>query len=166
MAEKPELETQDVATPTKINRKPPRKLREFEGRSVADPLPRAKRYKRALLAVHKPSYCLKRGIGSLQCGGQSLRFQHRARLFRLLNQLLSRHNWAEASGVLSVLIQGTIKDRSLSGNRAKYTVKWFLFPRKNWNRAAAAVYTWEFLFTNMQLLIIVWFLSLPHFLIL
>ncbi|XP_057795913.1 uncharacterized protein LOC131012025 [Salvia miltiorrhiza] len=123
MAEEPELEleSQVAATRTKINRKTPKRLREFEGCRAADPAPPTKRFKGALLAVHKPSHCLKTGVGSFQCGGGSLRFQHRTRLFRLLNQLLSRHNWVEASGVLSVLIQGTIKDRSLSGNRAKYT---------------------------------------------
>ncbi|KAH6775599.1 hypothetical protein C2S52_013160 [Perilla frutescens var. hirtella] len=117
----PKLESQDAKTPMKINRRPPRKLREFKGHTVANPSSRATRYKGALLAVHKPSYCLKRGVGSLRCGGESLRFQHRSRLFRLLSQLLRQHNWSEASGVLSVLLKGVVKDQSLSGNRAKYT---------------------------------------------
>lgn len=125
---KNELDNQDAATPPVVNRKPPRKLHEFEGHSADNPSLRAKRYKGAFLAVQKPSYCLKRDIGSLQSGGgESLRFQHRTRLFRLLNQLLRQHNWEEASGVLSVLLQGTVKDPSPSGNRLKFTVKMLLF---------------------------------------
>ncbi|KAL1553519.1 hypothetical protein AAHA92_14183 [Salvia divinorum] len=102
-------------------RKRPRNIQKLEEHSAANPLPQEKRFKGTLLAANYPSYCLFRGIGNFQWGGESLRFQHRTRLFRLLSHLLMHHNWAEASGVLSVLIQGTIKDHSLSGNRAKYT---------------------------------------------
>ncbi|KAI3466075.1 hypothetical protein Pfo_022738 [Paulownia fortunei] len=103
----PKHENQEAETPTKINRKAPE---NFMKRKI----------KGALLAINKPSYCLKKGIGSLQCAGESLRSQHRKRLRRLLNKLIRRHNWAEASGVLSVLLQGTVSDNSISRNRAKY----------------------------------------------
>lgn len=118
----PNHENQEAETPTKINRKAPRKLHDFEDHSAANPSSKARKIKGTMLAINKPSYCLKKGIGSLQCGGESLRFQHRKRLSRLLNQLIRRHNWAEASGVLSVLLQGTVRDHSLSSNRAKYSV--------------------------------------------
>ncbi|KAK4387110.1 hypothetical protein Sango_2581600 [Sesamum angolense] len=117
----PKQENQESETPTKINRKAPRKLHEFEDQSSAKASSKARKIKGALLAVNKPSYCLKKGVGSLQCGGESLRSQHRKRLWRLLKKLIRRHNWADASGVLSVLLQGTVRDQSLSRNRAKYS---------------------------------------------
>ncbi|KAG6412900.1 hypothetical protein SASPL_125595 [Salvia splendens] len=103
------------------NNKKPRKGKELEGHSAANPLPEVKRFKAIQQAAQFPSTCLVRGFGNIQWGGESLRYEHRTRLFRLLSHLLMHHNWAEASGALSVLIQGTIKDHSLSGNRAKYT---------------------------------------------
>ncbi|KAL0406760.1 UNVERIFIED_CONTAM: hypothetical protein Slati_3989900 [Sesamum latifolium] len=117
----PKHENQESETLTKINRKAPRKLHEFENQSSGKASSKARKIKGTLLAVNKPSYCLKKGVGSLQCGGESLRSQHRKRLWRLLKKLIRRHNWAEASGVLSVLLQGTVKDQSLSRNRAKYS---------------------------------------------
>ncbi|KAL6561772.1 hypothetical protein OROMI_017373 [Orobanche minor] len=111
-------ENRECDTPTKINRKPLIKLREFEDHPTTS---KKRKVKEALLAVNMPCHCLKKGIGSLQCGGESHRHQHRERLWRLLNRLVLRHNWAEASGVLSVLIQGTVADKSLSRNRTKYS---------------------------------------------
>ncbi|KAL6553488.1 hypothetical protein OROGR_007330 [Orobanche gracilis] len=111
-------ENRECDTPTKINRKFLIKLREFEDHPTAS---KKRKVKGALLAVNMPCHCLKKGIGSLQCGGESHRHQHRERLWRLLNRLVGRHNWAEASGVLSVLLQGTVADKSLSRNRTKYS---------------------------------------------
>ncbi|XP_022897250.1 uncharacterized protein LOC111410889 [Olea europaea var. sylvestris] len=82
---------------------------------------KVRKTKGIILANNKPSYCLKRGIGSLQYGGESLRSIHRKKLWLLLKKLLQRHNWVEASGVLSVLLKGTGHDQSLSRNRTKYS---------------------------------------------
>ncbi|KAK6132783.1 hypothetical protein DH2020_033461 [Rehmannia glutinosa] len=117
----PKHENQEAETPTKINRKPPKKLHEFEDHGAGKPSSKERKIKGALLSVYMPSYCLKKGIGGLQCVGESLRHQHRKRLWRLLNKLTRRHNWPEASGVLSVLLQGTVADNSISRNRAKYS---------------------------------------------
>lgn len=129
----PKLESQDAETPTKINRK---RRREFEERNAANPPLRTKKLRGALLAVHKPSHCLKNGVGSLQFADESLRFQHRVRLFRLLGQMLRWHNWAEASGVLSVLLKGTVKDRSISVNRTKYKVRMLVVCWTKWSNTS------------------------------
>ncbi|XP_056167497.1 uncharacterized protein LOC115663958 [Syzygium oleosum] len=71
--------------------------------------------KRIMLSLTKPSYVL--GLG-----GGSLRSENRRRLYRLLRRLARRHDWAEASGVLSVLLKGTRKDRCPEHNRLKYSV--------------------------------------------
>ncbi|XP_030445975.2 uncharacterized protein LOC115668705 [Syzygium oleosum] len=71
--------------------------------------------KRIMLSLTKPSYVL--GLG-----GGSLRSENRRRLYRLLRRLARRHSWAEASGVLSVLLKGTRKDRCPEHNRLKYSV--------------------------------------------
>ncbi|KAL3631447.1 hypothetical protein CASFOL_024431 [Castilleja foliolosa] len=123
MSEVPPLESkhedQETDAPTEISRKPFRKqLRQFED---LGPTSKARKSEGAFLAASKPSYCLKRGIGDLQCGSESHRHQHRERLWRLLNNLIQRHNWAEASGVMSVLLQGTVSDSSIFRNRAKYS---------------------------------------------
>ncbi|KAG8364888.1 hypothetical protein BUALT_Bualt18G0045400 [Buddleja alternifolia] len=117
----PKDENQESETPKKLKRKSPKKPHAYEEHSAVKVSSKARKIKGALLASNKPSYCLKQGVGSLQCGGESLRSQHRKRLWRLLKKLLRRHNWVEASGVLSVLLQGTGRDQSLSRNRAKYS---------------------------------------------
>ena len=71
--------------------------------------------KRVVLSLTKPSYSL--GLGS-----KTLRAENRARLSYLLGKLMKQHNWTEASGVLSVLLKGTCKDKSLPNNRFKYSV--------------------------------------------
>lgn len=78
-----------------------------------------------ILACTKPSYCLQRGVGSSQqrAGCESLRSLHRKKLWRLLKKLLLNNNWAEASGVLSVLLKGTARETSISRNGYKYWVK-------------------------------------------
>lgn len=129
----PKHENQEAETLTKIKRKTPRKLEEFEDHGAGKLSPENRKIKRALLAINKPSYCLKRGTGSLHCGGESLRHQHRERLFRLLSKLIRRHNWVEASGVLSLLLQGTVRDNSPSRNRTKYSVSVFFFFRMTFN---------------------------------
>ncbi|KAL7143389.1 hypothetical protein ABFS83_08G187800 [Erythranthe nasuta] len=111
-----------AVTPKKINRIPLRKLGEFEERGGGKFSPEAKKIRRALQSVNAPSYCLKEGVGSLKCVDETLRHQHRNRLTWLLDELIRQHNWAEACGVLSVLLQGTIRDKSLTRNRAKYSV--------------------------------------------
>ncbi|KAL8046616.1 hypothetical protein ABFX02_08G188500 [Erythranthe guttata] len=111
-----------AVTPKKINRIPLRKLSEFEERGGGKFSPEAKKIRRALQSVNAPSYCLKEGVGSLKCVDETLRHQHRNRLTWLLDELIRQHNWAEACGVLSVLLQGTARDKSLTRNRAKYSV--------------------------------------------
>ncbi|KAA8523951.1 hypothetical protein F0562_010374 [Nyssa sinensis] len=73
------------------------------------------RLERIILTITKPSY-------TLALGFESLRVQNRSRLRRLLRKLVRQHNWKEASGVLSVLLKGTGKDRSPAKNRTKYWV--------------------------------------------
>ncbi|GER53453.1 hypothetical protein STAS_30975 [Striga asiatica] len=115
---KTENENQGSEEPTKINQKSLRKCRRSEDREARR---REKKIRGTLLAASFPSYCLRQGIGDLQCFGEKHRSQHRKRLWRLLYKLLLRHSWAEAGGVLSVLLQATAADRSPSVNRAKYS---------------------------------------------
>ncbi|KDP36263.1 hypothetical protein JCGZ_09828 [Jatropha curcas] len=72
-------------------------------------------YKRAILALTKPSYLLGLGINSV-------RPENRQRLCHLLQKLVRQHNWREASGVLSLLLKATCKDSCPSTNRLKYSV--------------------------------------------
>lgn len=71
--------------------------------------------KRIMLSLTKPSYVL--GLGS-----DNVRSEARLRLRNLLIKLINRQNWVEASGVLSVLLKGTCKDKSPTTNRLKYYV--------------------------------------------
>ncbi|KAF8025848.1 hypothetical protein BT93_F2627 [Corymbia citriodora subsp. variegata] len=71
--------------------------------------------KRIMLSLTKPSSALGLGEGSL-------RSENRRRLSRLLRKLVRRHSWAEASGVLSVLLKGTCKEKCPEHNRLKYSV--------------------------------------------
>ncbi|XP_009615959.1 uncharacterized protein [Nicotiana tomentosiformis] len=86
-----------------------------------NPSTETRRIKAIILANSKPSYCLKRGIGSLHQDFQSLRSEHRRRLRRLLQKLMRHHKWAEASGVLSVLLKGTVQEKALLKTRTKFT---------------------------------------------
>ncbi|WCJ32261.1 hypothetical protein M5689_013699 [Euphorbia peplus] len=72
-------------------------------------------YNRTVLSVTEPSYLL--GLGSGR-----LRPQNRVRLCSLLHKLMRQHNWVEASGVLSILLKGTCKDKCPMMNRFKYSV--------------------------------------------
>ncbi|KAK0599231.1 hypothetical protein LWI29_003455 [Acer saccharum] len=76
-----------------------------------------KRYKNVILSLMKPSYLLRLGRGS-----KNIRFENRKRLRYLLRKLVRQHNWADASGVLSVLLKGTSKEKSPIMNRIKFTV--------------------------------------------
>lgn len=71
--------------------------------------------KRIVLSLTKPSYIL--GLGS-----KTVRAENRIRLSHLLRRLMRQHNWTDASGVLSVLLKGTCKDKSPMSNRFKYSV--------------------------------------------
>ncbi|KAK2968393.1 hypothetical protein RJ640_004399 [Escallonia rubra] len=73
-----------------------------------------------ILLVTKPSYTLRRGVGIPRPDIGALRWANRNRLRESLRKLLRRHNWDEASGLLSVLLKGTCKDTSNSNNRTKY----------------------------------------------
>lgn len=50
----------------------------------------------------------------------SLRTEHCSRLSRILADLINQRNWKEASGVLSVLLQGTAREKFPNENRTKY----------------------------------------------
>ncbi|VFR00999.1 unnamed protein product [Cuscuta campestris] len=82
---------------------------------------KVRRINGVILAKAKPSYCLKRGIGSLQRDFTSLRSVHRKKLRQLLLMLLRRHNWTEASGVLSLLHRGTSKECAITKTQAKFS---------------------------------------------
>ncbi|KAL8128841.1 hypothetical protein V2J09_017996 [Rumex salicifolius] len=62
-----------------------------------------------------------KGKGKGKVKEASLGHQARVRLRYLLNKLMRRRNWGDAAGVLSVLLQGTLKSRSLHHNRIKYS---------------------------------------------
>ncbi|KAH7543985.1 hypothetical protein JRO89_XS15G0077000 [Xanthoceras sorbifolium] len=76
-----------------------------------------KSYKKIILSLMKPSYLLRLGLGS-----KNIRSENRKRLHYLLHKLVRQRNWADASGVLSVLLKGTSKEKSPIANRLKYTV--------------------------------------------
>ncbi|KAL0722655.1 hypothetical protein Bca4012_037254 [Brassica carinata] len=73
-----------------------------------------KKFKRTVLCVAKPSYLLSLLERS------STRSSYLKRLPKILSEMLRQRNWREASGVLSVLMQGTMRDGSPSMNRLKY----------------------------------------------
>lgn len=74
--------------------------------------------KRIMLSLEKPSYLLGLGLAS-----RSLRSEHRNRLCYLLRKLVRQRNWADASGVLSVLLKGTNKEKGPVANRFKSMVR-------------------------------------------
>ncbi|KAL5542750.1 hypothetical protein UlMin_010460 [Ulmus minor] len=71
--------------------------------------------KRAILSLTKPSH-------TLALGSKEVRTENRSRLSYLLRRLVRQHSWTEASGVLSVLLKGTCKDKSMVNNRFKYSI--------------------------------------------
>ena len=80
----------------------------------------ARLVKRIVLSLTKPSYVL--GLGS-----KTVRAENRVRLSHLLRRLMRQHNWTEASGVLSVFLKGTCKDKSPITNRFKYSVFFYFY---------------------------------------
>ncbi|CAN4075565.1 unnamed protein product [Withania somnifera] len=86
-----------------------------------NPSTEARRINSVILANTKPSVCLKRGIGSLHQDCPSLQSEHRKRLRHLLQKLMRKHKYAEASGVMSVLLKGTTKETALFKTRTKFT---------------------------------------------
>ncbi|XVF78683.1 hypothetical protein PTKIN_Ptkin14bG0155200 [Pterospermum kingtungense] len=70
--------------------------------------------KRLILSLTKPSYLL-------SLGRVHIRWENRQRLCYLLEKLVAKHKWAEASGVLTILLKGTSNDCSADLNRLKYT---------------------------------------------
>ncbi|XP_065878406.1 uncharacterized protein [Euphorbia lathyris] len=74
-----------------------------------------KAYKRIISSVSRPSYLL-------QLGSDKMRPKNRVRLCHLLKKLMRQHNRVEASGVLSILLKGTCKDKGSRMNRFKYSV--------------------------------------------
>ncbi|KAJ8446503.1 hypothetical protein Cgig2_027465 [Carnegiea gigantea] len=72
-------------------------------------------YKRSILLLMKPSYTLKKG-------SKRIHHEHHVKLRGLLCKLVRQQSWVQASGVLSVLLKGTCKERSLQKNRFKYWV--------------------------------------------
>ncbi|KFK35738.1 hypothetical protein AALP_AA4G030100 [Arabis alpina] len=98
--EKPKIFEEDI--------KPKRRRREVSSDVVLE-----KQYKRTLLCVSKPSYLL-------SLGSKSHRIEFLSELPRILSELLSQRNWNDASRVLSVLTQGTMRDCSPKMNRLKY----------------------------------------------
>ncbi|CAI0451538.1 unnamed protein product [Linum tenue] len=72
-------------------------------------------YKRVLLSLGKPSYVL--GLSA-----NSLRPDNRIKLRLILKKLVRQHDWVAASGVLSVLLNGTQKESCPAANRFKYWV--------------------------------------------
>lgn len=75
-----------------------------------------KRDRRIVTRLTKPCTTLVHGSKG------NLSHQNRIRLRYLLNKLVKRRNWSDAAGVLSVLLKGTCKERSLHDNRIKYSV--------------------------------------------
>lgn len=80
---------------------------------------RATRMKRITLALTKPSFVM--GLGP-----KMVRAENRSTLLNFMHKLMMQHNWVEASGVLSMLLKGTLRDRCPIKNRLKYSVKFIL----------------------------------------
>ncbi|CAN8288134.1 unnamed protein product [Cochlearia groenlandica] len=92
----------------------PKRRREIISDEDDDGVVLDREFKRTLLCVAKPSYLL--GLGT----GSSTRREYINRLVKILKELLRYRNYREASGVLSVLMQGTMRDCSPKMNRLKY----------------------------------------------
>ncbi|EPS64923.1 hypothetical protein M569_09860 [Genlisea aurea] len=102
--------------PSSIAANASRKRREGEKKLSIE----ARRVNGTFLALQKPSYSLRKGIENLRRDGGTLRSDNRKRLWWLLEECRSRHMWAEACGLLSVLLQATVGSYSPSVNRIKY----------------------------------------------
>lgn len=76
---------------------------------------RATLMKRIKLSLTRPSFVL--GLAP-----KMVRAENRITLRNVLHKLMRQQNWVEASGVLSMLLQGTLRDNSPIRNRLKYSV--------------------------------------------
>ncbi|KAL6976125.1 hypothetical protein U1Q18_024916 [Sarracenia purpurea var. burkii] len=109
MTENPTMEVdEDIEAVKNGETKSNRKARDARGS-----LPQSRKWKRIVLSLTRPSY-------TLTTGSENVRVKNRAGLRRLLSRLVRRHNWEEASGVLSVLLKGTGSEKSPMRNRTKY----------------------------------------------
>ncbi|KAJ0258055.1 hypothetical protein HA466_0069160 [Hirschfeldia incana] len=124
-----------------------------------------KKRKRTVLCVEKPSY-----FPSLleQSSTQS---NYLRRLPKILSEMLRQRNWREASGVLSVLMQGTMRDGSPSLNRLKYEAEIQILrhsqPEKNNAEEITRIYdTWvgKIGKRHKEERLLVWFEQICHLL--
>ncbi|KAK8579248.1 hypothetical protein V6N12_069577 [Hibiscus sabdariffa] len=90
-------------------------MEKLEASSEKPKTRKRKLEKRLKLSLTKPSFLL-------TLGRVHIRLENRQRLCYLLEKLVKKHNWAEASGVLSLLLKGTSNDGSADLNRLKYSV--------------------------------------------
>ncbi|KAF8052380.1 hypothetical protein N665_1564s0002 [Sinapis alba] len=123
-----------------------------------------KKFKRTRLCVAKPSYL----ISLLE--RSSTRSNYLKRLPKILLELLRQRNWREASGVLSVLMQGTMRDGSPTMNRLKYEAQIqilsHLHPNKNKAEEIGRIYdTWigKIGKHHKEERLLVWFEQICHF---
>ncbi|ESQ47381.1 hypothetical protein EUTSA_v10028227mg [Eutrema salsugineum] len=121
-------------------------------------------FKRTLLCVAKPSYLL----GLL--GPKTSRSEYLKRLPKILRELISNRNWRDASRVLSVLMQGTMRDGSPTMNRLKYEAQIqilsHLQPFKNNADEIGKIYdTWigKIGKQHKEERLLVWFEQICHF---
>ncbi|KAK5834058.1 hypothetical protein PVK06_017929 [Gossypium arboreum] len=75
-------------------------MEKLEGRLEEPKSNKGKRDKRLKLSLTKPSFLL-------TLGRVHIRWENRQRLCYLLEGLVKKDNWGEASGVLSLLLNGT-----------------------------------------------------------
>ncbi|GLU18106.1 hypothetical protein SLE2022_344240 [Rubroshorea leprosula] len=107
------LESEEISA-----EKPKKRKRKFVSMDDDDDhvLIPSRLYKGVTLSLMNPLYLLRLGPGNIRWGS-------RERLCSLLQKLVRQHNWAEASGVLSVLLKGTCNVVSCSTlNRLKFSV--------------------------------------------
>lgn len=116
------MEVAEDASKARKSRTRKRNNAEDDYNCGINPSTEARRINSVILANTKPSFCLKRGIGSLHKDHRSLQSEHRRRLRRLLEKLMRQHKYAEASGVLSVLLKGTTKESAVFKTRTKFMV--------------------------------------------
>ncbi|KAG4204256.1 hypothetical protein ERO13_A04G036900v2 [Gossypium hirsutum] len=90
-------------------------MKKLTGRLEEPKRNKRKLDKRLKLSLTKPSYLLTLKYAHI-------RWENRQRLCYLLERLVKKHNWAEASGVLRLLLKGTSRDFSADLNRLKYSV--------------------------------------------
>uniref|UniRef100_A0A1J3F8A0 Uncharacterized protein n=1 Tax=Noccaea caerulescens TaxID=107243 RepID=A0A1J3F8A0_NOCCA len=122
-----------------------------------------RKFKRTLLCVAKPSYLL--GLGP-----RTRRSDYLKRLPKILSELLRHGNWRDASKLLSVLMQGTMRDGSPKMNRLKYEAQIqivrHLQPNKNNAEEIGKVYdTWigKIGKQHKEERLLVWFEQICHF---